>query len=55
MNETGPNYYSNSFGGAEPDKTVTPPTIKVYIKIIDIQVQLKMLTSSKLENFGEEF
>jgi catalase len=30
---SGPNYYPNSFGGAEPDEKVTPPTIKVNAEI----------------------
>jgi len=30
---SGPNYYPNSFGGPEPDETVTPPTIEVDAKI----------------------
>lgn len=30
---SGPNYYPNSFGGAEPDETVTPPTIEVDAEI----------------------
>ncbi len=29
----GPNYYPNSFGGAEPDETVTPPTIELKAEI----------------------
>ena len=30
---SGPNYYPNSFGGAEPDDTVTPPTIDLEAHI----------------------
>lgn len=29
----GPNYYPNSFGGAEPDETVTPPTMELKAEI----------------------